>query len=355
MKKGCALVIALCFISLKGRAQQWTVYDTATHYIPANLVVQLDSNRFLSLISVRAYSYDPDSGSKELTSFNIPIRYSIDQHGSQGTLLSNGQVLFTGDSAALYDPQLDVLTKVNGLGQGRLFHSAVRLQNGQVLIAGGKGNRGPDFTWEVFNSCELYDPSSQSWQQAASLPVGRAFSASILLNGGKVLLTGGYDSIGNPVKEAMLYDPLNNSWTSANDLHTPSCFHSLVKLNTGEVLLFGGLGPGGALNRVEKYDPINNTWSLAGNMLEHRFGHTATQMPDGSIIVVAGANAVPLKSVERFDPQTNSSALIAPLHEARSEHQAFLIKNGGLIVIGGKNETIFNFSSIRANYTEVFR
>ena len=70
-------IILLLFIVSAGKAQQWVLYDTSSHYMPANLVVSLDNNQFISLTSVGSYLFELDSGRKQLNSFNIPVMDGI--------------------------------------------------------------------------------------------------------------------------------------------------------------------------------------------------------------------------------------------------------------------------------------
>ena len=81
--------------------------------------------------------YDPASASFTATANMNSTRYKL-----QGTavLLSNGKVLVAGGSnrAELFDPSRNTFTYVAGDMQSeRLFATATRLQDGQVLILGG--------------------------------------------------------------------------------------------------------------------------------------------------------------------------------------------------------------------------
>src|SRR5260370_39511475 len=72
--------------------------------------------------------------------------------------------------------------------------TATLLFSGKVLIAGGGAGEGGFFT--SLNSGELYDPASNSFAPAASLPTmntARDSAAAALLTNGEVLIAGGED------------------------------------------------------------------------------------------------------------------------------------------------------------------
>ena len=83
------------------------------------------------------------------------------------TLLPDGRVLVSGgqnehildgahDSAELYDPRAGTWTSTASMDRARRNHTATLLPDGRVLIVGGVGAEGVEFT------AELYDPDT--WQ-----------------------------------------------------------------------------------------------------------------------------------------------------------------------------------------------
>jgi hypothetical protein len=117
------------------------------------------------------------------------------------TLLMNGKVLLVGGdigdgdgasiSAELYDPVTGTFTPTGNLTTAREFQSATLLLDGTVLIAGGHGNNTP--TGELGNlaSAELYDPVSGTFHSTTRMVNGRDWHTATLLNNGEVLITGG--------------------------------------------------------------------------------------------------------------------------------------------------------------------
>jgi hypothetical protein len=100
------------------------------------------------------------------------------------------------DSAELYDPASGTFKTVGKLAVARDSHSATLLVSGAVLVAGGyvhgfDGDAQPDF--ETIFQAELIDPATFASMPAASLAQARAEHVATLLNNGQVLVTGGRD------------------------------------------------------------------------------------------------------------------------------------------------------------------
>jgi hypothetical protein len=97
-------------------------------------------------------------------------------------------------SAELYDPAGGLFHPVGSLLIARDSHSATLLADGTVLVAGGyshgfDGDAQPE--WQTLASAEIFDPGSSASTRAASLETGRAEHVTTLLNNGQLLVTGG--------------------------------------------------------------------------------------------------------------------------------------------------------------------
>src|SRR5262249_19019793 len=130
-----------------------------------------------------------------------------------------------------------------GMNDRRTAHTATRLPDGKVLIAGGlhcstDGSTVPD-------SAELYDPKSASFVLTGAMNASRFGHTSPLLSNGKVLITGGGDSIsGYPLASGELYDPSTGTFTLTGSMRVPRLGHSATPLPNGKVLIAGGYSPG---------------------------------------------------------------------------------------------------------------
>jgi N-acetylneuraminic acid mutarotase len=174
------------------------------------------------------------------------------------TILDDGNILVTGgyylsvgkfgplSSCEIYNPATAKWTITDSLKIVRTQHTATKLLDGRVLVAGGLSGTG-----ELID-CEIYDPGTSKWSEAASLNTARYAHTAILLPDGKVLVSGGenYSYPTDPwLNSCELYDPIQNTWINVGSLYIPHYIHSEIILKNGLLLIAGG-----AIN--------NDTWEL---------------------------------------------------------------------------------------------
>src|SRR4029078_4021428 len=73
--------------------------------------------------------------------------------------------------------------ETGSLGAARYSHTATLLQNGKVLVAGG-------FNSSFLATAELYDPATGTWTTTGNLNTARNLHTATLLPNGKVLVVG---------------------------------------------------------------------------------------------------------------------------------------------------------------------
>jgi hypothetical protein len=173
------------------------------------------------------------------------------------------------------------------------------LDDGRVLLAGGSGGGAP------LASAELYDPRTKSWSATTNMNEGRFYHTATRLEDGKVLVAG-------PAADAELYDPANGRWTAtANQLEARLLgLQAATLLLDGKVLLAGGDQEFGyPFASVALFDPVAGTWTATADLMQARRWHTATLLLDGRVLVVGGDNGnTPgtLASAELYDPGSES-------------------------------------------------
>jgi N-acetylneuraminic acid mutarotase len=215
---------------------------------------------------------------------------------------------------------------------GRYSHTATLLDDGKVLVVGGKDNSGP------LGTTEVYDPLTHSWSSAGTLAAARYAHTATLLPSGKVLVAGGRDSDTSALAAAELYDPTTNSWAPAGTLASARAQHTAVLLQNGKVLVAGGYNPTRLLDTAELYDPAENDWTAAAAMHHiYSSGHTASLLPDGQVLIVGGFGTQTQAAVEQYDPATNRWTSARSLADGRVGHTASLLTDGKLLVAGGAN------------------
>lgn len=139
------------------------------------------------------------------------------------TLLPDGKVLLAGgrrqagpagalnDSAELYDPATDTFTPlVSTLRAPRVWHSATRLLDGRVLVAGGASAVYPSVA--ISPQSDLFDPATGLFAATGNLFQPVINAVADLDPGGAVVSAGG-GTIGFPFSNFQRYDPASGAWS----------------------------------------------------------------------------------------------------------------------------------------------
>ncbi|AUX22728.1 hypothetical protein SOCEGT47_032350 [Sorangium cellulosum] len=266
------------------------------------------------------------------------------------TLIATGEVLLTGgvapplnqptSTAFVYTftdlgpgggaPVTSALAGAGDMATARHAHAAVRLDTGDVLVAGGFVLSGA-----ALSSAELFDHATRTFQPISATPPAtarmtalRGFHAATLLDSGEVLLVGGttrvsggahvgtvdiyHDGVTDPSKRGFELQPTPISMLGARANHTASL------LPTGNVLVAGGFDGTSALSGVEIYDPIAKSFSDSGlpALLQGRLDHAAVLVNAGADIE-AGRAVLVAGGVDPGSGQVLASAQL--LLKANSE------------------------------------
>jgi len=169
------------------------------------------------------------------------------------TPLADGRVLLTGNKKALlFDPQTDTWTATADLIVRRVYHVAVALPDGRVLVAGGIDwtYGGPSHMKESLVA-EIYDPRTGTWTFGGVASSPHVFAAAAVVEGGNVLVVGGakYHFTARPTMgiyfaahpTVELFEPARLRWTVVDPLCEPRALHAATLLGDGSVLVTGGL------------------------------------------------------------------------------------------------------------------
>jgi len=281
---------------------------------------------------------------------------TLGRSGHTATRLGDGRVLIAGGmlrngeflaDAELYDPATGKFTALTKMTERRVSHTATLLRNGKVLIAGGIEGRFMQeghWTGRVLASGELFDPATGTFTPTGSMNVARNSQAAVLLTDGKVLILGG--SGGGDWRElhasAEIYDPATGRFTPTGSMATPRTPHAVALLNDGRVLVAGGTGPNRTvLASAEIYDPAAGRFSATGNLLTARHKHAAALLPDGRVLIVGGSDERDwdgqLATAEIFDPATRRFTSAGRMAIVRFKLQSALVRlpDGRVLIAGG--------------------
>ena len=231
---------------------------------------------------------------------------------------------------------------VPGMRRARVEHTAIRLDDGRVLVAGGDRGDGA-----VTGAVELYDPERGRWSRTGALRAARASHTATLLPDGRVLVAGGRGRDGDALAAAELFDPRAGTWTSIASMAVPRLHHTASLLADGSVLVAGGESERDP-NRVpellptrsaERFDPATGRWRPAGLLAIPRTGHTATRLGDGRVLLVGGVDEsdAPRRSAELFEPGADLWSVAPSMTVERARHVAVLLPDGRMLAAAGRS------------------
>lgn len=249
------------------------------------------------------------------------------------TRLDDGQVLIAGgadkdedliDRALLFDPAIDnSVVETTEMEDPRRFHSAQLLSDGRVLQVGGETDLS-DGTIETLRRTEFYNPATLAFTPGPLLIQRRKLHRTIPFRecnqnaqDDRFLVVGGYDETNRPIKTAEIYSGgANGGFFLTGSMSVERVRQALVCLPDGKILVSGGIDASGrVLDSAEIYDPVTGLFTLLqAGMNSARAEHTATPLPDGKILIAAGfdQSGQGLASAEIYDPDQN---LFTPLSD----------------------------------------
>jgi hypothetical protein len=244
----------------------WGPAFTATLLTDGRVLVA-GENSNAGVDPVSAELFDPASGAWTATGSMVTFR-----SGHTATLLPDGKVLVAGgggfggktdlSSAEVYDPAQGTWSATGSMGVIRGGHTAVLLPDGTVLVAGGVGQNGTGIEWA---SAELFNPASGTWSATGTMGEVRYAHVATLLRNGRVLVAGGFNTdpsgVTVPLASAELYDPSSGSWSpTANLVEAQSGSTATLLLDGRVLLLSGGVGVDDEpLSAAQLYEPAGGS------------------------------------------------------------------------------------------------
>jgi hypothetical protein len=262
--------------------------------------------------------------------------------GHTATLLKDGRVLVVGGreglselaSAELFDPKRNTFRPTAPLEVGRSGHTATLLDDGTVLVTGGVAHTGDRFV--ALSSTERWDPKTNRWSQAPSLNEARNVHTATRLADGRVLVAGGVREQQGTLASAELWDPRGSGgWQPVGPMGSPRSGHRAVLLSDGSVLVTGGRAVR-TLQSTERF--VDGRWAPGPDLADPRQQHAALALADGRVLVIGGVAPGGLSNLcELWKPGEEKWALAE--HSLSLAHAAFgavLLKGGDVLLTGGE-------------------
>jgi hypothetical protein len=187
-----------------------------------------------------------------------------------GTSDENGGEVAT---AELYDPVAGEFTLTGRMSTPRKGHSATWLSPtvvtgalaGNVLVAGGGDVNAPNDSAEVFN------PQTAAFSPVGAMTTPRTLQSAVLLDSGKVLIAGGQSSDTDFLLSAELFDPVQATFAATGSMHNVHAGATATVLDSGSALIAGGRS-----SFADLYDPTAGTFSATSSMITDVAESTST-------------------------------------------------------------------------------
>ena len=237
------------------------------------------------------------------------------------------------EPSSLAGPALRVV-QTEPMPSPRAAHSATRLMDGRVLLAGGCNTNGCEEG--IAADAIVFDPATSTFAQAAVLVQARVGHRAVMLADGSVLLFGGFTP-GGVTDSVERYLPQSNRFEPHGRMLQPRDGFSATLLGDGSILLAGGYTDGmHRLATAERYDPSSGRAYSVGAMSVERMSHTATMLPDGRVLLAGGSrsNREVVATLEIFDPASGTFSPAGVLARARHKHAAVAVGDR-VLLLGG--------------------
>jgi len=270
--------------------------------------------------------------------------------GHSATRLLDGRVLIAGGpdaSAELFDPSTGRSEPTGSMAAPRSGHAAALLADGRVLVVGGASEGGAP-------SAEPYDPATATFQPAGSStltpevgrvglhgePLGAGDPVAVTLQDGRVVIVGWDPDRATAAPDSVrIYDPETGPFATATGLLAEGAgpVRSATLLPDGRVLVLTETHTDATV-RAFVYDPAADSWADAGHAAAGQ-GFSTTQLKDGRVMVAGGdayhAGIDTTDSAWIWDPGTSTFTGTGPMRSSRAAHAATLLPDDRVLVTGG--------------------
>lgn len=300
--------------------------------------VGLDDNGWGTYLAASEL-YDPAAGSFSAT--------GALHHGRDGnatiTPLADGRVLVAGGvsrdasgneagmaDGEVYDSGTGRFTPTaNRMSSPRYFHTATRLADGRVLLAGGWGQG------RRLASADIYDPDSNRFTRVGDMRIERNSHSATLLPDGKVLIAGGLSTDAELVSSTELFDPVTGRFSDTDALAGRRMMATASTLEDGRALVVGGMDYAAWQDAAELYDSGAAKFSSGAALRWPRSSHGHTPLPDGRVLISGGDGEESGWRSERYDPAKARFEQVANMAVGRTRPAAAVLPGGEVLVAGG--------------------
>ncbi|WP_328990607.1 hypothetical protein OG394_30520 [Kribbella sp. NBC_01245] len=242
-------------------------------------------------------------------------------------------------------------------GGPRQEHSVAAL-NGKVFVVGGiRPNGSGGFT--TVSDVEVYDPSRNTWQRAASMPVAMNHPNLAAVNG-RLYVLGGLSGGASwqALRDTFVYNPATNRWTALPPMPAGTeRGSSAIGVHGHKIYLAGGMrtltpGPGGlqdTVDQVHSYDTWTGRWGSLPSLPQAR-DHVGGAVVGNTFYVLGGRDRGQVNvrdTVYAFNLHSRKWSERAPMPTARGGIATATIGTkvytfGGEGNVAGGTNSVFN-------------
>ena len=353
MKTKSVTLIILFLISYKINAQEygnWREIDSLNYGRAGHAMVLLPNG---NILVSGADIIDSINTAKTCEIFDINTKtwrptnpLLAPMYGHFMEVLNSGEILAFGGATRvcqIFNPNTEEWRLTDSTIYERNFggETYVKLQNGNIMIMGGRNWDSENNTDKIYNECEIFDQNEEQWIEAAPMHKARIYHSSILLSDGNVLVSGGFNIQDRYLNQCEMYLHNSNTWIEVDSLIEPRAHHGQILLENNNVLLCGGnsydkiTGSSIPENRCMVFDIEQKKWILKENIQRFRTSPGIFQINNKTLILIGGDTpetwgVYDLNSFETTNLVNFNYQLII------NKYNAIQLKNNNILIAGGE-------------------
>mmetsp|Transcript_128667 Transcript_128667/g.274635 ORF Transcript_128667/g.274635 Transcript_128667/m.274635 type:complete len:425 (+) Transcript_128667:39-1313(+) len=217
-------------------------------------------------------------------------------------------------SAECFDPILAAWTPLPPMVMRRFRGSAV-VMDGRLYAVGGQQDV------RCLSSAEVFDPDMGAWRVLPPMAERRA-SPGVAEMDGRLYVIGGRDDQRRPMQPVLasceVYDPSTQTWSSLPAMSQCRSGPAVVAVE-GSLFVVGGYDGTHSLASVEAFNPRTGVWASMPSMTRTRARHAAAVML-GKIFVIGGHDGSDYLSCgEVFDMCAGEWASLPSMSSSRDD------------------------------------
>jgi hypothetical protein len=213
-------------------------------------------------------------------------------------------------SVEVWDPSTSSFKRINArMNQPRSNHTATLIDNRTIVIAGGETQAAEahqENQTNFLDSIELFDIQTQSFHQKSyRMQTGRVYHSAVRLDDHRLLIAGGLSADRQGTDFIEIFDLTEGTVSMAGLLNAARSLHTGSLLSDGSLLFAGGVNQGMPLSTTERCrfsGQVEINCLTGPKMSITRWLHAATPLPDGRIMISGGLSETPEKNRKKGGP-----------------------------------------------------